>query len=201
MQPSSAKEARLLGATRYFTGEPCNYGHIAPRLTSNKGCITCSALKKKAWNEVNKARNAEMQRKRVSANPEHYRAVKKAWNKANPEGQKKRSRRWYLANKEKADASTARWRKNNLDTACAAQARRRMRKVGQTPKWANHAEMKSIYKEARQMTKETGQVFHVDHIVPLQSELVCGLHVTGNLQIIPGKANQSKSNRFWPDQF
>ena len=40
---------------------------------------------------------------------------------------------------------------------------------------------------------------HVDHIVPLQSALVCGLHCEANLEIIPGAANEAKKNYWWPD--
>jgi 5-methylcytosine-specific restriction endonuclease McrA len=39
----------------------------------------------------------------------------------------------------------------------------------------------------------------VDHIVPLKSPLVCGLHVEHNLQVIPATQNRRKHNRVWPD--
>ena len=38
---------------------------------------------------------------------------------------------------------------------------------------------------------------HVDHIVLLQHQLVCGLHVAENLQILPGAFNETKRNH-WP---
>lgn len=45
----------------------------------------------------------------------------------------------------------------------------------------------------------TGEKWEVDHIVPLQSKLVCGLHNEFNLQVITQRENSSKRNYRWPD--
>ncbi len=59
-----------------------------------------------------------------------------------------------------------------------------------------------LSKVHRKMMKNTYCVssaiggMHVDHIIPLRGELVCGLHVPWNLQIIPAKDNLLKSNNY-----
>ena len=60
-----------------------------------------------------------------------------------------------------------------------------------TPKWADVNEIKEIYKEAAL------KGLTVDHIIPLQGEIVSGLHVENNLRIIPQPDNDSKGNKFF----
>lgn len=63
------------------------------------------------------------------------------------------------------------------------------------PSWANKSEIATFYKRARELTESTGVKHHVDHIVPLRSKLVCGLHVESNLRVITASENVSKGNR------
>lgn len=65
-----------------------------------------------------------------------------------------------------------------------------------TPAWATG--MGKIYREMRRQRK-MGRDVCVDHIVPLNSALVCGLHCADNLQIMTVQENSKKSNFWWPD--
>ena len=69
-----------------------------------------------------------------------------------------------------------------------------------TPPWFDSRAVRAIYKEADELTITTGVRHVVDHIIPLQHPLVCGLHWHENLQAIPEKANSAKSNKFFIDQ-
>ena len=89
-------------------------------------------------------------------------------------------------------------RKRNLNHA-PRRARRRAAKLQAIPKWADLELIKVFYQLCRQRTELTGLPHHVDHIIPLQSELVCGLHIINNLQILTATENCQKSNVFWPD--
>lgn len=60
----------------------------------------------------------------------------------------------------------------------------------QTPPWADMKKIKLIYQEAKLLSLE------VDHIIPLRGEIVCGLHVEHNLQLLTKEENRKKSNNY-----
>lgn len=45
--PRTRTEAKRLGAKKYFTGEPCTHGHVAPRYTKGM-CVACAAEEQRA---------------------------------------------------------------------------------------------------------------------------------------------------------
>ena len=98
------------------------------------------------------------------------------------------------AYKEREKLVRQKWARGNLPRLAEKAAKRRAMQKRAFPKWANVAAIREIYRQAATM-----QDVHVDHIVPLVSPLVCGLHVAANLQILPATENMSKSNRYWPD--
>lgn len=141
----------------------------------------------------------EANRQWYAANKEKQNAKSIAWAKANPESAKKYQKKWKDANKNEQAKKHAKWQKNNLHRLRAIAARRKAAKLRATPLWANLAHIDAVYADAMRQQEETGQRKHVDHIVPLQSKHVCGLHVPANLQILDGAENESKKNYRWPD--
>lgn len=67
--------------------------------------------------------------------------------------------------------------------------------------WADITAITKLFRWAAELERATGIEHNVDHIVPLKSPLVCGLHWEGNLQITPASDNKSKNNRHWPDMW
>lgn len=131
-----------------------------------------------------------------------------AWSKSNRPAKRKARTAYYRRNREAEIAKVIAWREregsrqkvraNNAryikKNATMISARKRAAKYTATPLWADPKAIKAIYADARRLTKETGVLHEVDHIVPLKSPIVCGLHWEGNLQVLPSIQNRIKGN-------
>src|SRR3972149_4582373 len=56
-----------------------------------------------------------------------------------------------------------------------------------TPKWLSEeqkAEIRALYAEAKRLTRETGELHVVDHIVPKLGGTAWGLHAPWNLRVL-----------------
>ena len=110
---------------------------------------------------------------------------------------------YYQDNKEERQAygreQAKNYYQNNKAYFYNKSARRRAVAKQATPEWANLQYIEDLYAnaaEANELFKDIGIKFHVDHIVPLNSPVVCGLHVEDNLQILTAEENLAKSNKF-----
>ena len=92
-----------------------------------------------------------------------------------------------------------RYSKDNPGYFTAYARAREAMKINALPKWCDKKNLDSIYEECVKTTRESGVAHHVDHIVPLKSKWVCGLHCEDNLRIIPATENLRKHNSTWPD--
>ena len=108
-------------------------------------------------------------------------------------------KKYHQENRDAIAEAKKAWRKENPELASAHAASRRARKKQAQPPWLTEEhinQIKAEYKNSKRMKKLTGIEHHVDHIVPLKGENVCGLHVPWNLQVIPAKHNLEKNNHF-----
>ena len=118
------------------------------------------------------------------------------WAQRNPERKKAIETAWRAANKERvaelALVTNKRYRERNPHVLRAIEALRKRAKQS-APSWAEKDKIRLVYKKAREFG------FEVDHVVPLKHQLVCGLHVWANLQLLDRPLNRAKNNRVWPD--
>jgi len=199
MNSISRNEAKLQGLFRYYTGKPCKHGHDAQRFVSSRGCVVCVMARAKVWKHENLEICSAEKRAWTARNREKVRALKKHYYATDENTRKKqaqRARKWMEANRHKYRASSAKWRRANLDVAAAAQQRRRAKLLNCMPAWADQDAIQQFYTLAKELSEQTGVKHNVDHIVPLQGELVTGLHVEWNLQILTESENKSKGARF-----
>ena len=140
-------------------------------------CSSCRKEKKADWYSNNKERADNYNRLYYDSHPD-FRANRSAY-----ASQYEKSNRYLPEFKAKK---------------CSREAKRRSYKLQATPAWLSQKQLSEIdefYWLAQDLKAVSGQVYHVDHIVPLKGKLVCGLHVPWNLQILPSEINLSKSNK------
>jgi 5-methylcytosine-specific restriction endonuclease McrA len=135
-----------------------------------------------------------------AANIEAVKAYAKAQYAANKANVIAAVKVWGAANPEKVKATKAKYSKLNVHRSNARSQIRRVLKLSAIPTWADHSAILVVYQTAADITRSTNIKHEVDHIVPLISKIVCGLHVEFNLQVLTEAANRSKGNRTWPDK-
>lgn len=188
--PSTKAEAKKIGAKFYYTGKPCKRGHIELRY-SDGACIICK--------KENTAKTAPKWR---DANRSYWSDYMKSYRENNKERISKQRKEYRKENKEKL-AEYNRWHMENFyDVHVRKNLKRRATlRNAYYPMDEELMELVvSELEEKRQHMQElTGVPYDIDHIVPLTSDYVCGLHCPFNLQVIPKSENIDKGNRWWPD--
>ena len=119
----------------------------------------------------------------------------KEWRDNNSEYLKRKNKEKYWADPEASKARRrADYRNNKPRYIANARARDKRVKLA-TPPWADLKAIEEFYVEAARLSRETGIKHHVDHIFPLISKVMCGLHVEANLCVVPWNVNLEKGNK------
>ena len=148
--------------------------------------------KERRYYEENRERIAERCSQYNGKNSERIAAQKRQYYEANREQIVAQKRQYNEANREKRSE----WRRQNPEKGAANCAKRKAAKLNRTPAWSDLEHIKLFYEARQAISEATGKEYHVDHMIPLRGKTVSGLHVPGNLQIIPAERNMSKKNRF-----
>jgi glutamyl/glutaminyl-tRNA synthetase len=156
-------------------------------------CKTCANARAQSYAERNAQKVAAYKASWRLSDLERIRAMRKAAYHRDRQAAIAKVAKWAAENPELARANKNRWKKLNPAHTRMMSSKRRAAMLKATPAWANQAEILKIYQKAI----ETGMT--VDHIVPLLSKKVCGLHCEANLQLLPLRENLSKNNKRWPD--
>jgi hypothetical protein len=169
--------------TKCGEAKPLSEYHANPRNASGlqSNCKACQRAAAKRWRVTNK---------------QHITQYNSAYRASNREAITAQERQYRTTNKEKLAAKDRRRHLSNPNAALMRKQKRRAVARQAEPLWADAALIKLLYATRQYLTQETGEVWHVDHVVPLQGRNVCGLHVHNNLRVVPAKVNLAKGNKF-----
>jgi 5-methylcytosine-specific restriction endonuclease McrA len=176
-------EAIERGLKRYFTGEPCKYGHVAERLTSRSYCCVCNNLQSKKHQSDNKNIKQLYDKRRSNiirkTDPSFFARQSAIFRKRNPNRNSAYQQKYRNENRHKVNAWASNRRSTILSVVnlpCADAAIQKYRKNGGL----------CFYCSADVAPADV----HCDHIIPLAKQ---GPHVGVNLVLSCAPCNLSKN--------
>ena len=169
----------IVAGDKKYQGVPCKHGHSGVRFVVNADCVDCA-----------------MGRQKTAARKKYLIAYRQTSAKL-----KTYQTAYHKQYEQREDVKAKRsaYRKLHPELNAARTQKYHASKQNRIPSWLGDDELwiiEQAYELAALRTKLFGFSWHVDHVIPLQGKLVSGLHTPYNLQVIPGRDNMSKSNRF-----
>lgn len=151
------------------------------------------------WSKETYYRNPESSKKRREIFKKNNPNYNKDWYFINKDHIRVENAIYYKNNKNTINKKTSKWAKDNVSKVRNKSNRRRCLKIKATPQWLFDFDkdyISHIYQQSNWIQELEGVKYNVDHIIPLKNELVCGLNVPWNLQILTKKDNSKKHNKF-----
>jgi hypothetical protein len=145
------------------------------------------------------------------------------WRAANREKVRESQRKYYAAHKTECDErvrvchinnrqkyteKSLEWARNNPERVLATRrnyyARNSAKDIARVRRRQNRIRHGEMLMSAAELAEVQGMYdfcrifkgFEVDHEIPLNGKNVSGLHVLGNLQVLPIRVNRSKGSKF-----
>jgi len=112
---TTRQEAIALGLKRYYTGEPCKYGHYAQRIARNSDCVVCGNLRGAKYAAANRPKRSAALAAWRAANPEKDKAIRVAWIAQNIDRHTAVASAWRAANPDKVQATQLKSRAKHKD--------------------------------------------------------------------------------------
>lgn len=188
MNKITRSEAKAQGLSFYFTGEPCQRGHITKRVVSSCSCHQCrlemQALKRADAGSIPWPKSAEEKVERRKKTLARYAANHK-------DRLAESQRRYRAAHPARRRESGKKWDDANKHARRLHAHTRRARKTGKVSRDIAQKLLRLQRGKCACCAKPLSRKYELDHVIPLARG---GAHADSNMQLLCPRCNRSKGS-------